>query len=90
LASALIKPLTSVEYDNAVRLGMNKRTDNILAIEILKRGLFTTDGNNFPIELIEKIPAGVAMKLVEKIHAVSGISINEDENEKLMETLVGF
>lgn len=89
-AGAMIKPVTSVDYNNAVRLAMEANDNTILLGELLELGLYTRSGDKFPEQLIEKMPAGVALKIAEEINRVSGIETDEAVNDKLVENLMGF
>ena len=89
-AGAMIKPLTNVEWNNATRL---KRKDNDTTtneIELVKKALYTKDGEKFPPELVPKLPNGVIMELMKEVARVSGVELNNKENLKLVKELMGF
>ena len=88
-AAAMIRPLTNVEWNNAIRIARkNFTTTN--EIELLKIALYTKDGEPFPKELVEKIPNGVVIKLVQILSEISGIEITEENMKMAKEMLAGF
>ena len=88
-AAAMIRPLTNVEWNNAIRIARkNFTTTN--EIELLKIALYTKDGEPFPKELVEKIPNGVVIKLVQILSEISGIEITEENMKMAKEMLKGF
>ena len=89
-ATAMIRPLTNIEVNNATRLGLNKNIDTTYELELLRTGLYTSKGEQFPDELINKIPSGVVNELAKEISRVSGIQINNEENMKLAKEMMGF
>ena len=86
-ATAMIRPLTNIEVN---RLGLNKNIDTTYELELLRTGLYTSKGEQFPDELINKIPSGVVNELAKEISRVSGIQINNEENMKLAKEMMGF
>ena len=88
-AAAMIRPLTNVEWNNAIRIARkNFTTTN--EIELLKIALYTKEGEPFPKELVEKIPNGVVIKLVQILSEISGIEITEENMKMAKEMLKGF
>lgn len=85
---ALIKPLTAVEWNNAIRLA-NKLKDSTSEIEIVKIGLFSKDGEAFSYDLIMKMPSGVVKDIFYKIADVSGVKFSEQEIG-ILEAMMGF
>ena len=85
---ALIKPLTAVEWNNAIRLA-NKLKDSTSEIEIVKIGLFGKDGEAFSYDLIMKMPSGVVKDIFYKIADVSGVKFSEQEIG-ILEAMMGF
>lgn len=80
-----IRPITTGEFTNATREGGNIFTN------ILKFALYKKDKEHFSDEVLEKIPAGVALELYKKIAEVSGIPTEDKELEKKqMDKLMGF
>lgn len=85
----MVRPLTNVEWNNALQKSIhNKKTTN--EVELLKIGLYKTDGTKFPAELIEQIPAGISSELMKKIAEISGIKLNTKENMELVKEMMGF
>ena len=88
-AAAMIRPLTSVELNNITRKARGNQVSNF-GVELLKLALYTKDGKEFPVELLDKIPAGVVTELCNHIYKISGITIDKDENLKLARQMMGF
>lgn len=86
---ALIRPLTSIEWNNAVNKA-NRRTDTNVETELLKTGLYNKDGSPFNPELIPKLPAGVSSSIMKEIAKVSGVNFDSEENMKLVRKIMGF
>lgn len=84
-----LKPLTSTEVDNARRLALKTR-GTTAEIEMLKRGLYTKEGEQFPPELIPKMVSGVVDALVQKLLELSGVKIDEEEQIKFAKEIMGF
>lgn len=90
-AAAMIKPVTSAEFTNSARLSMGKnKVMTNMSLELCKRGLLTKNGDKFPVEAIEKLPAGVVENIAKKIADISGVSQDEEEIKKMFKELVGF
>lgn len=88
-ASAMIRPLTNYEWNNATRLSRAGETTTN-EVELVKQALYTKDGKEFPEELVEKIPAGVIVELVKEIAKVSGINLTSKENLEMARQMMGF
>ena len=88
-AAAMIRPVTSVELNNITRKSRGNQVSNF-GVELLKLALYTKDGKEFPVELLDKIPAGVVTELCNKVYEISGITIDKDENLKLARQMMGF
>ena len=86
---AIIRPLPSNEFTNATQLGL-KNPESDVNTEIVKAGLCTKDGGQFPPEVVKKLPAGVIISLAEKICEVSGIKTNNQDQSKLIKEVMGF
>lgn len=87
-AEALIKPLTSSEWNNCVRQSMGfKNNINYL---ITKYGLMTKDGEQFPEKLLKYAPSGVIEEIGEQISIISGFNRKEEDNKELVKDLMGF
>ena len=86
--AVLIRPLTNVEWNNAVRFKRKPGDNTTNEVELLKLALYNKDGEQFPPDLVEKLPNGVVLELVKEVSRVSGI--NWDENLKLAQKMMGF
>ena len=87
-ASAIIKPLTTVEWENAQSYAMKYKKDFVL--KILEKGLLNDDGEPLSFELIKKMPIGVATEIYKRIADVSGVKQDKDEKYRLTKELLGF
>ena len=87
-ASAIIKPLSTVEWENAQSYAMKHKKDFVL--KILEKGLLNDDGEQLPFELIKKMPIGVATEIYKRIADVSGIKQDKEEQYRLTKELLGF
>ncbi len=88
--SAIIKPVSSVDWNNAVSKYGNINSVGDFTLEILSKGLFNDKGEPLRRDLIGLIPAGVADELLLQIQDLSGIKRNKDEQYKLTKELMGF
>lgn len=87
--TAKIRPLTNIEAGNVTRVGLqNKNTTPF--VEILKKTLYTKNDDEFPVELIEKMPSGVVEAIGKEVMKISGIKTNEEDNVKIAKELMGF
>ena len=86
-AGAMIRPLTNLEWNNAVRKKKQglSTTDEV---ELLKMALYTMKGEQMPSEVVEKIPNGVTIELVKEVARISGVDI--EANLRLARDIVGF
>lgn len=89
MAAAMIRPLTSVELNNLSRKARGNNVSNF-GVELLKLALYTKNGDEFPVDLLDKIPAGVVNELCNKVYEISGITIDKNENLKLARQMMGF
>ena len=87
-ASAIIKPLSTVEWENAQNYAMKHKKDFVL--KILEKGLLNDNGEQLPFELIKKMPIGVATEIYKRIADVSGVKQDKDEQYRLTKELLGF
>ena len=87
-ASAIIRPLTSTEWENAQTYAMQNKKDFIL--KILEKGLLNDDGETLPFELLKKMPFGVASQIYIRIADVSGVKQDKEEQYKFTKELLGF
>lgn len=87
-ASAIIRPLTTPEWENAQNYALKNKKDFI--IRILEKGLLNDDGKPLPSSLLKKMPIGVASEIYTRIADVSGIKENREEQYQLTKDLLGF
>ena len=87
-ASAIIKPLTTVEWENAQSYAIKQKKDFVL--KILEKGLLNDDGEPLSFDLIKKMPIGVATEIYKRIADVSGVKQDKEEQYKLTKELLGF
>ena len=85
----MIRPLKSSELNNATQAGL-RFDDTDVNTEIVKKGLCRKDGSPYDPDVVEKLPAGVINKLVEKICEVSGIQQDKERNAELIREMMGF
>lgn len=86
---AMIRPLTSIEWNNATTKA-NRNPNTNIEVELLKLGLYNKDGTPFKPELIPKLPAGVSSTIMKEIANISGVNFNSEENVKLIRKIMGF
>lgn len=86
---AMIRPLQNKEVHTAQQIGISSKytTANI---EVVKKGLYTKDGDQFPARLVEKMPSGVTDAICNEILKASGVNIDTDENIALARKVMGF
>ena len=87
-ASAIIKPLSTAEWENAQSYAMKHKKDFVL--KILEKGLLNDDGEPLSFELIKKMPIGVATEIYKRIADVSCVKQDKEEQYKLTKELLGF
>lgn len=85
----MIRPIKSSELNNATQRGLTDDATDVNT-EIVKIGLCKKNGEPYSPEVVEKLPAGVINKLVEKIFDVSGIQTDKEAGEKYMREMMGF
>lgn len=79
-----VRPITTVEFTNA------SRTPREVIINVVKTALYDTNKNKIPPQIIDKLPAGVTIELYKKIAEISGIPVEENPSDEMMEKLMGF
>ena len=85
----MIRPLKSSELNNATQRGL-QFDDTDVNTEIVKLGLCKKNGEAYPEDIVEKLPAGVINKITEKICEVSGIQQDKEKNAELVREMMGF
>lgn len=88
--SANIRPINSIENNNAVQRYMQNKES--IALNTVKYALLKDDGTRYTLEELKKIPTGVIDKIYEKITEVSGIETdnNSVDQEAIINKLMGF
>ena len=86
--SAIIRPLTSEEWETATNYAVKHKKD--FALKILEKGLLNDDGEPLPIELLRKMPVGVVNELYMRIGDISGVKQDKEEQYELTRQLMGF
>lgn len=84
-----LKPITNPELQNILQ--ENQLSGASLDIELLSIAMFNPDGSCFEKELLEKLPAGVVLKIVYKIMDISGMDVDElNQHKTSTSQLPGF
>ena len=86
--SAIIRPLTVAEWEEATNYVMHHKKE--FTLKILEKGLLNNDGEPIPIELLRKMPIGVVNEIYRRISDVSGVKEDKEEQFKLTKELMGF
>ena len=87
-ASAIIKPVTAVEWENAQNYALKNHKEFML--KILEKGLLNDNGEPLPMKLLRKLPFGVANEIYKRIADVSGIKEDREEQFELTKELLGI
>ena len=87
-AAAMIRPLTNIEWNNCIRLNRTPNDKTTNEVELLKKALYTKEGDQFPPHLVEKLPNGVVLELVNKLAKIRGVNV--EENMKMAKVMMGF
>lgn len=87
-ASAIIRPLTSSEWETAQNYALRNKKDFML--KILEKGLLNDDGEPLPYELLQRMPFGVVNEIYLRIADVSGVKVNQKEQYEFTKELMGF
>lgn len=85
---AIIRPLTSTEWEECTNYAMKTKKD--FTLKILEKGLLNNDEEPLPIELLRKMPVGVVNELYTRIGDVSGVKQDKREQYELTKELMGF
>jgi len=80
---ALVRPLTNIEWNNAVRIAQNDFTTTV-EVELVKMALYTKDGKQMPVRVIESMANGGIIELVNLITEISGIDIEKNMRQARM------
>jgi len=84
-----IRPLTSSEWKTATMIGLKDPTTTS-EIELCKLGLYNKSGDRYPDNVIENLPGGIVTEIAKQIAEVSGITVNEKDNAKIVKEMMGF
>ena len=87
-AAALIRPLTNVEWNNATRLKRSPNSSTSNEVELLKKALYDTKGNQIPPAIVEGLPNGVVLDLVTEVGRISGVDV--EKNMRVAKEMLGF
>lgn len=83
-----IRPITDVEFSNAMRLFRDTGTS--FRIECLKKALYTKDDKQLPASLVQAMHSGVIAALYDKLSEISGIKANREDQQALVDEMLGF
>ena len=86
--SAIIKPLTSAEWEEATNYAIRNKKD--FALKILEKGFLDDNGEPIPMNLLKLMPVGVVNELYRRIADISGVKENKEEQFELTKELMGF
>lgn len=85
---AMIRPLTSNEWNNSMKRASKFKTS--LQMEIVNAGLMDIDEKPIPRALIEQMPQGLISELYNKIAEASGVHESKEEMIEATKQLMGF
>ena len=87
--SAMIRPLTTPEWETATNKSI-KNNNQGFTLEILRKGLLNSDGEELDKNIINKMPIGVVNELYLQIADISGVKEDKEEQYRLTKELMGF
>lgn len=85
---AIIRPLTSNEWNNCIRKMAKFKTS--FQLEIVKVGLLNMKEQPIPSKLIEQLPQGAINEIYGKIAEASGIHESNEDMIEATKKLMGF
>lgn len=85
---AIIKPLTSSEWNSCMRRVAKFHTS--FQLEIVKKGLLNTKEEPIPSSLIEIMPQGAINQLYQKIAEASGVHESTEDMIEASKKIMGF
>lgn len=85
---AIIKPLTSNEWNNCMRKMAKFHTS--FQLEVVKKGLLNTKEEPIPSNLIEVMPQGAINELYQKIAEASGVHESTEDMIEASKKIMGF
>ena len=86
--AAIIKPVSSTEYNNALKA--YQHNIYMFGTALVSLGLLNSNGEEIDRELIGRMPVGVVNELVQQIQDLSGIKQDEKEQYEFTKELMGF
>lgn len=87
----MVRPLSSNEYTTAMK--KSKQFKSNFLTEILKIGLYKMNGDEFPKEQVDELPAGVVVMISNEISRISGVDLAESvevNQQNMIEDMMGF
>ena len=87
----MVRPLSSNEYTTAMK--KSKQFKSNFLTEILKIGLYRMNGDEFPKEQVDELPAGVVVMISNEISRISGVDLAESvevNQQNMIEDMMGF
>jgi len=87
-ASAIIRPVTSSEWETAQNYAIRNKKDFML--KILEKGLLNDNEEPLPYNLLQVMPFGVVNQIYLRIADVSGVKVNQKEQYEFTKELMGF
>lgn len=85
---AIIRPLTSNEWNNCMRKMVKFKTS--FQLEIVKVGLLNMKEETIPPSLIEQMPQGAINEIYNKIAEISGVHESTEDMIEASKKLMGF
>lgn len=86
--SAIIRPLTSAEWEECTNYALKHKKG--FALKILEKGFLNSDGEPLTMDLLKLMPSGVVNELYTRIADVSGVKQDKEEQYQLTKELMGF
>lgn len=86
--NAVIRPLTSSEWEEATNYAMKHKKN--FALKILEKGLLNIDETPLTMELLELMPVGVVTAIYRRIADISGVKQDKKEQFQFTKELLGF
>lgn len=87
----MVRPLSTKEYQSAI-LRSKKLKTNFL-VELLECGLYKMNGDKFPSEKIDELPAGVVTIICNELARISGVDLVENQEinqQNIIDEMLGF
>lgn len=89
----MIRPLSTGEYRTAIQKA--QKLHKVFFYELMKIGLYDSNGNPFPVDILEQLPFGVVTYIAGSINKISGMDLLNTEMsggdmDKIVDTMMGF